>query len=480
MRVALYVRVSTQEQAREGYSIGEQIERLQKYADAMGWIVFKVYTDAGFTGANTDRPALKDLIKDVKNGKVEKVVVYKLDRLSRSQLDTLYLIEKVFLANNTDFVSMNENFDTSTPFGRAMIGILAVFAQLEREQIKERMTMGKDARAKEGKWKGGKCPIGYKYVDGELVVDEFTAMQVKELFKVFTEGMPLRTIERVFNEKGYKNQYGKSWSPRQMRRTLDTKIYIGLIKHKDTWIQGTHEPIIDEETFELAGKVLHERQRVFAESGVKGGIANQSTYLGGLLHCTHCGGRYSKYRTGSSQSKIYCNYGCYSRHKKVKNMIKDPNCKNKSYRVEELDNIIIDEIKKLAIDPSYIHEIKTHHQQTDEIIQKTNIIQEKIADLENQISRFLDLYGKGRFTFEQLDKQIIPLEEQKNKLNEELESLADEETESMSEDEAIEIIESFEEALERGNFDEIRGIITSLINHIDIDNDDITIYWNFM
>ena len=162
-------------------------------------------------------------------------------------------------------------------------------------------------------------------------------------------------------------------------------------------------------------------------------------------------------------------------------MIKDPNCKNKRYRIHELDNIIINEIKKLAIDPSYIHDIKSHHQQTDEISQKTKIIQEKIADLENQISRFLDLYGKGRFTFEQLDKQIIPLEEQKNKLNEELKSLEDEnDTQSMSEDEAIEIIGSFEEALERGNFDEIRGIITSLINHIDIDNDDITIYWNFM
>ena len=264
-----------------------------------------------------------------------------------------------------------------------------------------------------------------------------------------------------------------------MRRTLDTKIYIGLIKHKDTWIQGTHEPIIDEETFELAGKVLHERQRVFAESGVKGGIANQSTYLGGLLHCTHCGGRYSKYRTGSSQSKIYFNYGCYSRHKKVKNMIKDPNCMNKSYRLEELDNLIINEIKKLAIDPSYIHEIKSQHEISDENAKKAQIIKEKILDLENQISRFLDLYGKGRFTFEQLDEKIIPLEEQKNKLNEELESLK-EEKETMSEDEAIEIIGSFDEALERGNFDEIRGIITSLINHIDIDNDDITIYWNFM
>lgn len=481
MRVALYVRVSTQEQAREGYSIGEQIDRLQKYADAMGWIIYKTYTDAGFTGANTDRPAMKELIKDVQNGKIEKVVVYKLDRLSRSQLDTLYLIEKVFLANNTDFVSMNENFDTSTPFGRAMIGILAVFAQLEREQIKERMTMGKDARAKEGKWSGGVCPIGYEYKDGELVVNEFSAMQVKELFKLFNEGMPLRTIERVFNEKGYKNQYGKAWAPRQMRRTLDNKVYIGLLKHKDTWHQGNYEPIIDVETFELAGKLLHERQNVFTENGYKVGINAQSTYLGGLLFCTHCGARYSKCRTGNSKSTIYFDYACYSRHKKVKNMIKDPNCKNKRYRIHELDNIIIDEIKKLAIDPSYIHDIKSHHQQTDEISQKTKIIQEKIADLENQISRFLDLYGKGRFTFEQLDKQIIPLEEQKNKLNEELKSLEDEnDTQSMSEDEAIEIIGSFEEALERGNFDEIRGIITSLINHIDIDNDDITIYWNFM
>lgn len=480
MRVALYVRVSTQEQAREGYSIGEQIERLQKYADAMGWTIFKTYTDAGFTGANTDRPALKELIQDVKDGKIGKVVVYKLDRLSRSQLDTLFLIEKVFLANDTDFVSMNENFDTSTPFGRAMIGILAVFAQLEREQIKERMTMGKDARAKEGKWKGGKCPIGYNYINDDLVVDEFTAMQVKELFKLFNEGMPLRTIERLFNEKGYKNQYGVNWSTRQMRRTLDCKTYIGLLKHKDTWHQGHHEPIIDVETFELAGKLLHARQNVFTESGIKVGQNAQSTYLGGLIYCTHCGGRYSKCSTGHKSTGYYYNYACYSRHKKVKNMIKDPNCKNKTYRIKELDQIIIDEIKKLAIDPSYIHEIKSHHQQTDENIQKAKIIQEKIAEIETQISRFLDLYGKGRFTFEQLDEKIIPLEEQKNKLNEELESLEDEDTTNMSEDEAIEIIGTFEDALERGNFDEIRGIITSLINHIDIDNDDITIYWNFM
>ena len=169
MRVALYPRVSTQEQAKEGYSIGEQIERLTDYCKAMRWEVYKIYTDPGYSGGNTDRPGLQEMIKDVEAGLIDKVVVYKLDRLSRSQLDTLYLIEKVFLANGTDFVSMSENFDTSTPFGRAMIGILAVFAQLEREQIKERMGMGKEDALDAGKL----CPAGrQRHLGGLAAVDE--------------------------------------------------------------------------------------------------------------------------------------------------------------------------------------------------------------------------------------------------------------------------------------------------------------------
>ena len=98
-KIACYVRVSTAEQAKEGYSIGEQIERLQDYCKAMRWDILKTYTDPGYSGGNTDRPGLQEMIKDIEAGLIEKVVVYKLDRLSRSQLDTLFLIEKVFLAN---------------------------------------------------------------------------------------------------------------------------------------------------------------------------------------------------------------------------------------------------------------------------------------------------------------------------------------------------------------------------------------------
>ena len=149
-KVAIYVRVSTQEQAVEGYSISEQIDRLTKFCEAHSWKLYKVYTDPGFSGGNMNRPSLQKLFADCTQKRFDTVLVYKLDRLSRSQKDTLYIIEDLFLTNHVDFISMSENFDTSTPFGRAMIGILSVFAQLEREQIKERMAMGREGRAKQG------------------------------------------------------------------------------------------------------------------------------------------------------------------------------------------------------------------------------------------------------------------------------------------------------------------------------------------
>ena len=190
IRVAIYVRVSTKEQALEGYSIGEQTDRLTKFCEAHDWTIVKVYTDAGHSGANQIRPALQDLIQDIKAGRIDKVLVYKLDRLSRSQKDTLELIEDVFLKNGTDFESMSEKLDTSTPHGKAMIGILAAFAQLEREMISERMSMGREARVKQGKWKGGHhAPYGYDYEPSleKLVINEYESMIIKNLFNNFTK-----------------------------------------------------------------------------------------------------------------------------------------------------------------------------------------------------------------------------------------------------------------------------------------------------
>ena len=152
MKAAIYIRVSTDAQFEEGYSVDAQKEQLTAYCVSKGIKDQEYYIDGGWSGSNIERPEIERLISDVKDGKISCVIIYKLDRLSRSQKDTLYLIEDLFMPNNVDFVSLTESLDTSTPTGRAMIGILAAFAQLERETIRIRTRMGMNERVKAGYW----------------------------------------------------------------------------------------------------------------------------------------------------------------------------------------------------------------------------------------------------------------------------------------------------------------------------------------
>ena len=484
MKVALYIRVSTQEQAKEGYSIGEQEERLRNYCKAMLWDIYKLYIDPGYSGGDTNRPGLQDLIKDVEEGLIDKVVVYKLDRLSRSQLDTLYLIEKVFLANNTDFVSMSENFDTSTPFGRAMIGILAVFAQLEREQIKERMGMGKEARAKEGKWHGGSTtPIGYDYdiPNDALVINEYEAMQVREAVELFLKSTPLRTMANMFTEKGYKyrgrNGKLKTWDPKVFKYVFANKTYRGYIKHNDEWYPGKHTPIIDEETGDKLDKLLKQRSEDFADH--KKRASGQTTYLGGMIYCKNCHARYTKQmgrKWKNNNPPVY--YCCHSRVKKVPKMVKDPNCRNKNWKMAELDAVIFNEIRKFALDPEYLHSIRTEKKKANTEPNKIEILEREIESIDEQISRFMDLYGIGKFTIDQVSSKVDPLNETRRNLQKELDAL-NVENGRLTEEEALEIVESFEETFDSGDFNEIRAVIESLIYFIEIDHDDVYIHWRF-
>lgn len=478
-RVFIYVRVSTQEQAKEGYSIGEQTERLTKYCEAMGWIVVKVYTDAGYTGADMNRPALQEMIDAVKAGKADSVLVYKLDRLSRSQKDTLLIIEDILLENNIDFVSMNENLNTDTAFGRAIIGILAAFAQLEREQIKERMTMGKDARAKEGKWNGGRnTPYGYDYIDGELKINEFEAMIVRELFEKFVDGQPLYQIEREFEEKGYKQRNGR-WDRRNMRYVMTNRSVIGYLRHKGKWIKGIHDPIISVDTFEAANQELDKRRERFEKQGYKTGTDAHTTHLGGLIYCKHCGGKYAKYQTGSKQYGFHFKYNCYSRQKRIKTMIKDPNCKNKMYRVAELDDYIFSQVRKLAFDPEFhIESMKKEKEKTCDNASKIKLLKKEIKSIEAQRSRYMQLYGTGNYSIEELDELTTPLNNRRMALHNEIKSLSDPKGKLPAE-QAIEIINSFGEVLDKGDLNETRSMLELLIEKIIIDNDEIDIHWTF-
>ena len=303
-RAALYIRVSTLEQAQEGYSVGEQKERLIAYCKAKDWLIADIYVDGGYTGSNIKRPGIQKLISET--DKFDLVLVYKLDRLSRSQRDTLYLIEEVFLPNGVDFISMQESFDTSTPFGKAMIGLLAVFAQLEREQIKERTWMGRVARAKAGLYHGGgKIPIGYDYVDGHLTVNPYEAEQVQKIYDWYLAGASLKTIADRLQAAGYTNKYSSYNSWTSVRNILENETYLGRLHFGDVLVEDAHEAIITQEQFDAAQTLRLKRQEQF------GANAFQSKHLlAGLMFCGHCGGRYYLRNTGK-----YSYYACYSRTK---------------------------------------------------------------------------------------------------------------------------------------------------------------------
>lgn len=473
--VALYPRVSTQEQANAGYSIEEQVERLQSYAHAMGWNNTKLYVDAGFSGGNMQRPALQELIKDINAGIIEKVVVYKLDRLSRSQKDTLNLIEDVFLKNNVDFISMSENFDTSTPFGRAMVGILAVFAQLEREQIKERMIMGREGRAKEGKFHGGgNPPVGYDYIDGELVINPAERLQVLEIYDRYLNGASINTIETELQKKGYEHKYGK-YNRQTIKKILTNKLYAGYISFGGKWYEGTHEPIIDISTHEQAVALVNTRAEQYLESKRRNG--GYKSLLGGLIFCGNCGARYF-YSRRNRNGHITAYYNCHSRRKSVKCMIKDPTCKNPNYTESELDNIIINEIKKLALEPEKIT-CMNHASNNDSIEDKIAVLQNEIDKIDSQRMRLMELYSLGEYSISEIQSKSQPLKERKNKIAVEIESLRTSKTE-LCEQDAVKLVKSFSDALEQGNAEEIKMIVDSLIKKIVIEpNGDITIYWRF-
>jgi len=468
MRVALYPRVSGHEQ-EDNYSIPEQIDRMKKYCDARDWMVYKIYTDSGFTGSNLDRPGLQELIKDAESGKIDMVLVYKLDRLSRSQRDTLYLIEDVFEKNGVGFSSMTENFDTSTPFGKAILGVLAVFAQLEREKIKERTMMGKQARAEEGKWHGGSTPpIGYDYIDGELILNEYEAMQIKEAADLFLKHTPVRTIERMMDAKGFKHKYG-DWTAKTIRFILSNPLYLGMMKHRDKFYQGTHTPIFTQDEFDAMQEIMDERREKHAP-----GRREHSTLLGGMLYCKHCGGKYAKLDYNGN----YLIYSCYSRSKKIKRMIKDPNCKNKNYRMIELDAAIITEITNLSLDPSYIDEVR-ENKPINDVSDKIKAINQEIEGITAKISKLMDLYADGEMDMSLISNKVAEHNKTKMRLQKELDSLDVPQTdqEGMT-NEQIQNLATLINDKDLSLMDK-RNIVQSLIYYIEIDNEEVTIHWKF-
>jgi site-specific DNA recombinase len=470
--------VSTLEQAQEGYSIQEQKERLVSFCKAHDWLISDIYVDGGYTGSNLDRPGMQKLISEV--SKLDIVLVYKLDRLSRSQRDTLYLIEDIFLPNSVDFVSMQESFDTGTPFGRAMIGILSVFAQLEREQIKERTRMGRIARAKEGFYHGGAYPpTGYDYVSGKLVINDYEAVQVRKIYDWYLEGMSTVRIAERLRDEGYTNRYG-SWSAlsgaSRVLRILCNNIYIGTIRFDDVSVENAHEPIITREQFEKVKVVREKRHEIYGDTAYK------SKYLlVGFLFCARCGARYHVKHNYND----YKYYECYSRSQIVKRMAKADSCDNKNWRLDELEDRVEDEIRRLLFQPEYVNNLVKEHEKGHKKLAKTQneaeIIRSKIAEAEKQINKLMDLFQSDAIPADVLSARIDKIYREKVAFSDQLEKIEPQSPKKDFDAAGIsDMLTDISTVWETADQSEKHLILETLITRITLDGGNVNIEWSFL
>lgn len=323
-KTALYIRVSTDAQFEEGYSVEAQKQKLEQYCKLKDITDYEFYIDGGWSGSNIDRPEIKHLIDEIIGGKVGAVIVYKLDRLSRSQKDTIFLLEEVFNPYNCSFVSLNENFDTTTPYGKAMIGILSVFAQLERENIKERTRMGMYERVKSGYWMGGgRVPFGYDYDQSrDILVPNEHAEDVKQIFDLYLQGYSTTQLAKMFDVSG----------DRQVANILDRVTYLGKINFCGEIIDGQHEPIIDEQTWNA---VQEERRKRSTK-----GIVTSSYLLTGLIYCGKCGARMRYQKWGKNGLKIYC---CSQQHSRPE-FVMNPDCDNLKHDACDVEDAVIKDL----------------------------------------------------------------------------------------------------------------------------------------
>ncbi len=263
-RAAIYVRVSTEDQAKEGFSLDAQLERLRSYCSARGWKVYREYVDDGYSGRTTSRPAYRRMLEEIDSWDV--LLVMKMDRIHRNSRNFMEMMD-LLRKKNKEFVSMTESLDTSTAMGRFVVDIIQRIAQLESEQIGERVLAGMEQKARteverlgdRHPYLGFAHPYGYTYESGELRVKPEEARYVRMIFEEYRKGRTLDEICRMLNEMKVPTKKGGKWAKFTVSRILKNPVYAGYLEWNGIIKKGTHEPIVDEETFVSVQKLIEER-----------------------------------------------------------------------------------------------------------------------------------------------------------------------------------------------------------------------------
>ena len=355
---AAYCRKSVEERSDEIFgSIENQHESILSFIASHkheGWVALSErYDDNGFTGSNINRPSLQKLINDIKEGKVNMVVVYKLDRLSRSLMDFVQIL-KFFEEHGVAFASITQPIDTSTSTGKLMLHILSSFAEFERQLISERTKDKMSAARKRGQWTGGWAALGYD-LDKEnkkLIINKTEARLIKEIFDLYLKGNSLLKVAQILNDKGYRSKSitlksgktfgGKKFGITHIQSMIKNPLYIGKARYEGQIYEGEQEGIIDEETFKKAQETLkHNRIERKATKNT-----DCTGLLSHLLHCKACGTfMIHTYTTKNKGTLRYRYYLCSNAQKRGY-----VSCPTKSINAQAAENIAVDCLKKIFAD----------------------------------------------------------------------------------------------------------------------------------
>ena len=421
IRCAVYTRKSTEEGLDQDFNtLDAQREACEAYIASqkgLGWVCQPDrFDDGGFSGGNLDRPALKRLINQIQAGHIDCIVVYKVDRLSRSLLDFSRLVE-VFDAHKTAFVSVTQPINTADSAGRLMLNFLLSFAQFEREMISDRTRDKMCAARRKGKWTGGIPVLGYDiHPDGgKLLVNEDEAPLVREMFRLYLQHQSISKVCAILQERDILT---KSWTTHKGRlhpggpfsnstlnRHLSNVAYTGQVSHQGQVYPGEHQAIIPKRTFEKARAILSGNHR---SNGSK--TKNRfRALLKGVARCAACDAAYV-HSTTRKGPRVYRYYVCSSAQKKG-----FKTCPKPSIPSRLLESIVVDQIKKIGQDSKVqdrvLVEARRHqNDQLATITAQLSLQKRTLADLDSQKRGLLRAIGEGQgkvSDLEQLEKKLV-------------------------------------------------------------------------
>ena len=344
-RCAVYTRKSVEDGLdMEFNSLDAQREAGVSYIasqKANGWVCLPDrYDDGGFSGGNTNRPALQRLLADCEAGKIDIIVVYKIDRLSRSICDFADLSKKLDKWN-VAFVSVTQEINTHTSAGRMMLNILMTFAQFEREVIAERVRDKMAASRRKGKWVGGTVPFGYRAENRKLVPEEAEAVVVNRIFARYMEVQSPKLIASELNDAGVLNRNGRKWDTQSIHRILTNRHYIGEVEYQGAVFKGEHQGIVARDVWDRC------RELMTADPPRADRTRNSTSpaLLQGILHCGHCGCAMTPALASKGERK-YLYYVCthHARHPEA-------DCPIRQLPAGEIEAQVLTQLRKVMCSP---------------------------------------------------------------------------------------------------------------------------------